>query len=258
MSVRNLLLIGVLLAAASIGCTKSPTQPGEGSVSITVTTTTTTTTVIPPVGAGAIGTSPGGIGLAWATVYTFSFATPPSGGVPPYTFAWNFGDGEMGAGSVASHLYMNTGSFTATAIATDSRGISAQASAGVSIRSVNGRWTATFPAGSGLNPEPIDLIQDQTAVTATINDTANGLGFASGTGNVSNPRNLGISATFRAGTPTAFGVTFIGRIDDVMEKWTGTATGYAGCPCTFTATRPAFVGDDLKAGGSTSGSPRVP
>ena len=75
MSVRNLLLIGVLLAAASIGCTKSPTQPGEGSVSITVTTTTTTTTVIPPVGAGAIGTSPGGIGLAWATVYTFSL--PP-------------------------------------------------------------------------------------------------------------------------------------------------------------------------------------
>lgn len=250
MSVRNLLLIAVPLAVLSFGCSDAPTEP-KGSVSITVTTTTTTTTAIPPVGAGGVTASPAGVGLAWATVYTFS-ASPASGGVPPFTYAWNFGDGEMGAGSSASHLYKNTGTFTATVTATDSRGIAAQASIPVSIRSVNGRWTATFPAGSGLNPEPIDLVQDQTAVAATINDTANGLGFGSGSGNVSNPRSLSVTAIFGEGTPTALGVTYVGRIDDTMATWTGTATGYVGCPCTFTATRPSFVGDDLRTGGSLS------
>jgi hypothetical protein len=248
MSVRTLLLLAFPFTAVVIGCSGAPTEP-KGSVSITVTTTTTTSIPpIPPVGAGGIGVSPTGIGLAWATVYTFQ-ASPASGGVPPFTYLWNFGDGEAGAGSSVSHLYTNTGTFTATVTVTDSRGVSAQASTPVSIRSVNGRWTATFQAGSGLNPQPIDLVQNQTAVTAAINDTANGFGFASGTGNVSNPRSLSITATFREGTPTAFGVTYIGRIDDRMETWSGTVTGYAGCPCTFTATRPPFPGDDIKARG---------
>ena len=57
----------------------------------------------------------------------------------------------------------------------------------------------------------------QTAVTATINDTANALGFGSGTGTVSNPRSLAVSVTFRAGTPLAFAVTFVGRIDDTLD-----------------------------------------
>ena len=69
--------------------------------------------------------------------------------------------------------------------------------------------------------EQIDLVQDQTAVTATINDTANALGFGSGTGTVSNPRSLAISMTFRAGTPLAFAVTFVGRIDDTLTDVDG-------------------------------------
>jgi hypothetical protein len=240
MSVRNLLPIAVLLAAVSIRCAGSPSEPA-GTVSVTVTTTTTTTTTIPELSAGAISASPTGIGLAAATVYTFVFVTPPSGGVPPYTYAWSFGDGAEGGGSAPSHVFANTGNFTATTTVTDTRGMSARASADVSVRSVTGRWTATFAGGTGPQPEPIDLVQNQTAVTATINDTANGLGFASGTGNVSNPRSLSISATFGAGTPTAFAVTYAGRIDDTLTTWTGTATGYMGCPCTFTARRPAVI-----------------
>ena len=65
---------------------------------------------------------------------------------------------------------------------------------------MTGRWIATFPPATGLLPEPIDLVQNQTAVTATING-ANPLGFGSGTGTVANPRSLTVSATFRAGTP---------------------------------------------------------
>jgi PKD domain-containing protein len=235
MSARNLLPIALLLLAVSIGCGGgSPTQ-AEGTVSITRTTTSTTTTtsVIPQLSAGAIGISPTGTGIASATVYSFRFATPPSGGVPPYTLAWDFGDGTAGAGAAPSHAYTNTGNFTATATATDSRGISAQATVVLAIGSVTGRWIATL-AGSGLGREPIDLVQNQAAVTAAIDDT-NGFGLASGGGNVSNPRLLTISATYTA--PPSFAVTYTGSVDDVLGTWTGTVIGYPTCPCTFTAIR---------------------
>src|ERR1700674_3156078 len=120
MPVRNLLLIALLPVAVSIGCTGSPTQ-ADRPVSITQATTPT---VIPQLTAGAIGTLPAGTGLASATLYTFLFATPPSGGVPPYTFSWVFGDGAAGAGNPATHQYTNPGDFTATATVTDSKGTS--------------------------------------------------------------------------------------------------------------------------------------
>jgi hypothetical protein len=231
MSVRNLLPIALLLVTGSAGCTGSPTQ-GGGVVTITQTTTTTTTTAIPQLTAGAVATSPTGVGVASATL--FQFSATPAGGVPPYTLAWNFGDGEAGAGATATHGYKNTGNFTATAIVNDSKGTSAQSSANVSVRSVTGRWTANF-SGVALKPESIDIVQDQTAVTATINETADG--FASGTGSVTNPRSLQISATFAAALPAPYAVTFVGTLNDTLQTWSGTVTGYAGCPCGFTATR---------------------
>ena len=239
MSERKLLLIASVLAAAvSVRCAGSPSEP-EGSVIITQTTTTTTTIPIAAVNAGAIATAPSGTGLASATVLTFGFRTSPTGGVPPYTFAWKFGDGEEGAGDAPFHVYMSTGDFPATATVTDTRGMSAQASAVVSIRNVTGRWTATFQGGAAPMPERLDLIQDGTAVTATTNDAANLLGFGSGTGSVSNPRSLAISLMFRAGTPLAFAATYVGTIDSSLTTWTGTVTGHTGCPCAFVATRPA-------------------
>jgi len=239
MSVRNLLLFALLLAAVSIRCAGTPSKPGEGTVSITQTTTTTTTTAIPGLNAGVISKSPAGTGLVAATAFTFQFATSPSGGVPPHTFAWKFGDGGEAGGDAPVHLYMVTGDFTATVNVTDTRGISAQASIPVSIRSVTGRWNLTFEGGGAPAAEQMDIVQDGTAVAATINDTANALGFGSGSGSVSNPRSMAISMTFRVGTPLAFAVTYVGRIDDTLTTWTGTVSGYTGCPCTFTARRPA-------------------
>ena len=138
---RKLLPIVLLLAAVSIRCSGSPSEP-EGMVlvtqttstttSTTTTTTSTTTTVIPAFTPGGIATSPAGQGLAAATVFSFVFAPPPSGGVPPYTFMWNFGDGAEGAGAAPTHVYPITGTFTAVATAIDSRGMTAQASATVS------------------------------------------------------------------------------------------------------------------------------
>ena len=257
MSVRKLLPIVLFLAAVSIRCSGSPSEP-EGVVLVTQTTSTTTststtststtTTVIPAFTPGAIAASPGGQGLAAATVFSFVYAPLPSGGVPPYTFMWNFGDGAQGTGAAPTHVYLNTGTFTAAATAIDSRGMTAQASAEVIVRNVTGRWIARFPPASGLAPEPIDLVQNQTAVTATINSTNPMLGFASGTGTVSNPRVLNVSLTFKAGTPGAFGVTYGGQLDDSLSNWSGNATGYPGCPfpCAFTAERPAFEGDSRR------------
>src|ERR1051325_3674314 len=139
MSVRTALSTLFLAALWVSACSGSPTQ-GDGKVSITQTTTTTTTTAIPQLVAGTIGASPSGTGVAAATVYTFQYASQPAGGVPPYTFAWKFGDGIDGAGATTSHTYASTGDFIVTGTATDTRGASASTTTTVSVRSVTGRW----------------------------------------------------------------------------------------------------------------------
>ena len=234
MSVRNLLPIALLLATTGFfGCTGSPLQT-EGTVTVTQTTSTTTTTAIPALSAGVLGTAPTGAGIASATVFSFLFATPPSGGVPPYTVSWNFGDGGVGAGTVAAHAFTAPGNFTAVATVTDSKGTSVQASLPVAVRTVTGRWTVNF-SGIALKPENIDIVQDGTAVTATINETADG--FASGTGSVSNPRTLSVSATFAGGQPAPYAITFVGALDASLLNWSGTVTGFTACPCGFSASR---------------------
>ena len=155
MSVRKLLPIVLLLAAVSIRCSGSPSEP-EGVVIVTQTTTTTTTTsttttVIPAVVGGSVGASPSS-GLAGATVFSFFVSAPPTGGVPPFVFTWNFGDGQEGAGAAPTHLYAIPGSFVVRATATDSRGMTVQMTAAVTVGTVTGRWIATFPPGDGLNP----------------------------------------------------------------------------------------------------------
>lgn len=239
MSLRYSLPIAVLLAVLSIRCAGSPAKP-EGSVTVTVTTSTTTststtTTSIPALVAGGVSVSPGS-GLAAATAFTFS-ASAPSGGVEPFVITWKFGDGDEGAGPTASHIYPTTGTFGVAATFTDSQGKTAQASTSVAVRNVSGRWTAVF---NGVVPsQAIDLVQNGAAVNVIV--TGSSLGpVATGSGNVSNPRNLSITANSATGA-----MTMIGRIDDALATWTGTATGLcaSAAPCTFTATRPPFVGD---------------
>jgi hypothetical protein len=234
MSVRNLLPIALLLATGLVGCT-SPLQT-EGAVTVTQTTSTTTTIPIPQLSPGVIGTSPPGAGIASATVYSFLFNTPPSGGVPPYTVAWNFGDGGAAAGTVVAHAYTAPGNFTATATVTDSKATAVQTTLPVAVRTVTGRWNVTF-SGIALKPEAIDLVQDGTAVTATVNETSDG--FASGTGSVSNPRTLSVSVTFAQAQPAPYALTYVGTLDATLLTWTGTVTGFTACPCGFTATRPS-------------------
>jgi hypothetical protein len=178
---------------------------------------------------GAIATQPAGTGVAAATVLTFVLA--PSGGVPPYTVAWTFGEGGAGVGTTVAHMYMSPGTFTATAMVTDSKGSSAQTSSLVSIANVTGSWNLDY----GGSPLTLDLVQDQAAVTVTMNATNDG--FASGTGSVSNPKVLSVSATFAEALPAPFALTFTGKLNDTVTSWSGTMTGLSKCPCSFSATR---------------------
>jgi PKD domain len=214
-----------------MGCNASPTT-AEGVVSITqtTTTTTTTTTIIPQLSTGTVSASPTGTGLAFATV--FQFMSSPAGGVPPYVLEWNFGDGGQGAGSSPAHVYNSPGSFTATFTLADSRGIEVRSSVPVTVDTVSGTWIVEFEGTT--KSQSIDLVQNQTAVVAAINDVANGLGLGSGTGSVANPRSLSVSLTFTAGEKP-FAVTFVGRLDSTLKIWTGSVNGYPGCPCDFTA-----------------------
>jgi hypothetical protein len=259
MPVRKFLPIAVvLLAAWSTRCAKTPAAP-TGKITVTETTSTTTSIPLADVSAGAVGAFPPGVGIAAATIYNFQFVTPPSGGVPPYTIAWNFGDGAEGAGTAPSHAYMATGDFTATATVTDTKGMTAQALVAVVVRSVTGRWIASFQGAGPANPEGINLIQNQTAVAASVTDDTNAFGLGTGAGSVSNPRSLAVGVTFAAPTmPTVpFAATLVGRLDDTLTTWTGTATGYANCPCGFTATRPASEVNALSVGFVASPPARV-
>jgi hypothetical protein len=222
MSVRYLRPIAIILVTGAVACS-SPTA-SDGTVVIIQKAAP-----VPSVNAGAITTQPSGTGVAAATVLTFVVA--PSGGVPPYTVAWTFGDGGAGAGTTAAHTYMSPGTFTATAMVTDSKGSSAQASSSVSIANVTGSWNLDY----GGTPLTLDLVQDLTAVTATLNATNDG--FASGTGSVSNPKSLAVSATFADALPAPFALTFTGKLNDTVTSWSGTMTGLSRCPCSFTATR---------------------
>jgi hypothetical protein len=244
MSVRKLLPFALLLAVVSIRCAGSPAEP-IGTVSVTQTTSTTTTTTIPGLSLGTVTLSPPGTAIAGATVVTFGFSTPPSGGAPPYTVAWNFGDGQAGAGLIAPHTYVAPGPYLVTATVTDSGGRTGTASTNVNVRSVTGTWSVSF---SGLTPpgrEDITIVQNGAAVTSQANDTSNAFGLGAGAGNVASPRTLSFTLTFpnaaprppATANPSPFTGTLIGTLDASVQVWTGSATGYPGCPCDFVALR---------------------
>jgi pectate lyase len=64
---------------------------------------------------------------------TLTFTGAATGGVIPYTFQWDFGDGASATGQMATHDYQATGSFTVTLAVTDTAGTRATDTARVTI-----------------------------------------------------------------------------------------------------------------------------
>lgn len=74
-----------------------------------------------------------------------AFAATPTGGAAPYAFAWDFGDGQAGAGASVHHAYAVPGSYAVTVTATDGSGQSA---------SVSRTVTALAPLGASASASP--------------------------------------------------------------------------------------------------------
>lgn len=53
---------------------------------------------------------------------TFLFETDPEGGTEPYTFSWDFGDGQQGNEQFITHTYVNPGTYTVILTVTNSAG----------------------------------------------------------------------------------------------------------------------------------------
>ena len=217
---------------------KSDAPPPTTTVEPTTSAPPTTTTVIPELRTPDFVVMPSGAGLLGATVFSFQYVEPPAGGVPPFTYMWTFGDGSGSAiGATTNHVFNNTGRFIVTATITDSKGTVAQDQAEVQIGAVTGTWQAALTSGFDLK-FPLVLSQTQAQVVATVTDAAF-VQVRSGIGTASNPRQLSITGLEfgPAGSTVRHNLTIVGELDATLRTWTGTATGPAGCPCAFTATR---------------------
>jgi YVTN family beta-propeller protein len=60
-----------------------------------------------------------------------------SGGEPPYSFGWTFGDGSAGSGATVTHTYTAVGTYDVTLVVKDSSGASINASGIISVRPQN-------------------------------------------------------------------------------------------------------------------------
>ena len=97
-----------------------------------------------------------------------AFAGSATGGTAPDTYAWNFGDGKQGAGSLTpSHVYATGGTYTATLTVTDAVGDASTSSTTVTVQyppptvSAGGPYSATTGAAvtltaSASDPNPAD------------------------------------------------------------------------------------------------------
>jgi len=205
-----------------------------------------TTTIIPELRTEDFVVSPNGVGLLGATVFSFTYVEPPKGGVGPFTYSWNFGDGIAGGlGSLTTHVFNNTGRFVVTGTVTDSKGMMAQDRAEVEVGSVTGAWNVAVQTAdnrlglsSGAFRFPMVLSQTQSQVTATVNAPTLVLS-RQGLGNTSNPRQVsivGLEIGLASG-PTRVSLSLVGDLDPTLRTWAGVATGFADCPCAFAASR---------------------
>ncbi len=81
--------------------------------------------------------------------FTVQLGALAHGGVPPYAFLWNYGDGASGNGpNLTSHLYSAPGVYAVTVTVVDSAGASVRGVAAVTVRPPTG----TFPVTATANP----------------------------------------------------------------------------------------------------------
>ncbi|HZY91428.1 MAG TPA: PKD domain-containing protein, partial [Thermoplasmata archaeon] len=136
--------------SAAITVTDSKGFHATGSVSITVSATSAMTA-----------TAAAGPAAGYAPLVT-TLTSSVTGGVTPYTYHWEFGDGATSALADPSHLYSAPGVFSATLTVTDAGGSTASAQASVTVQAATGHFAVTASAAPASGAAPL-----ATVVTAT-------------------------------------------------------------------------------------------
>lgn len=77
---------------------------------------------------------------------TVSFEATPSGGEPPYSFEWNFGDGNSSSVQSPTHTYESSGTYNVTVVVADGTGESVSRSVVVTVNAPSAPGT-NVPTG---------------------------------------------------------------------------------------------------------------
>ena len=76
------------------------------------------------------------------------------------SYAWDFGDGNVGTGVTTSHTYATPGSYVVTLTVTDNHGRTGQASATITVNQPMAAPTAVATATPGTGPAPLAVVLD--------------------------------------------------------------------------------------------------
>jgi len=96
-----------------------------------------------------------------------NFNGSATGGTPPYTYRWNFGDGQSSTSQNASHTYSASGNYAAILTVTDSQSATATNSVSINVTATPGQLLATASGSptSGLAPLAVSFTGSATGGT---------------------------------------------------------------------------------------------
>ena len=195
----------------------------------------TQTSPTPAVSRGSISGSPGKLGLAGATVFTFTATGFTSSTGEPLSYAWDFGDRTAATGGATiTHTYMiDWYVFDVSVTASTPGGASARAQyGGVRVRAISGLWGLRDSAGRLLLSSTV-LTQNDSTVWGDNSALNCRYGVA---GSVSDPRSIVLTYTRPPGDCQGWGLpesfTFAGVADEAIDSFAGMMT--PGGPATLT------------------------
>src|SRR5467141_2083841 len=178
-----------------------------------------------------------------------TFAGTAAGGLSPYAYSWNFGDGNTGTGQNPSHPFSNSGTFTVSLNVTDSALTRVGTSNSITI-SPPGALGATFTISPALpiSGQSVTLTATATGGTSPYSYSWN-LGGTSKTGNP-------VSQSFTNGT-----YTISLTVTDNAAKTVSTSQTLRVIPSAGTTSVPVLIGwggirlDEAAVGGGVQQPP---